>query len=463
MPRERPLDVPTINREHCKGCFRCVPACAHGCLEPGSEIHPVSGAVPVALDLDGCTGCGLCIDACPEPYGLVSVDPAALGDDPAPLTGFPTPAAEIPDVYLPLPSLRPMLLRGTHASAIGALLAGCRHFFGYPITPSTEGAELMARLLPVVGGTFVQAASEVAAVNMMYGCGGAGLRTMTFTSSPGFSLMLEGISYLVGAEIPAVFVNVMRAGPGLGNIGPEQGDVKLTCRGLGHGNTHAPVLAPASPQEMLDLTVLAFELAFRYRTPVVVLADGHLGQMAGRVSLPAAQVHPGLPAWAVWGDAAHRRNVMTSIYLREVDQEAHNLRLIEKYQRIAAAEQRAELHRCHDADTLVVACNTPAGAARGAVEALRAEGVPVGLFRPLTLWPFPIRQLQPLLEHARRILVVEASDGQLEDELRLALSHARLDADLDIAHLRHYGGVLPSLDEVVTAVRSMTVREAVAA
>jgi pyruvate/2-oxoacid:ferredoxin oxidoreductase alpha subunit len=412
---------------------------------------------PVSLELEGCTGCGLCVEACPEPYGLVSMEAAATQARLAPS------AAEVADGRLPLPALRPALLKGTHASAVGALLAGCRHFFGYPITPSTEGAELMARLLPVLGGTFVQAASEVATVNMMYGCGGAGLRTMTFTSSPGFSLMLEGISYLIGAEIPAVFVNVMRAGPGLGNIGPEQSDVKLACRGLGHGNTHAPVLAPATPQEMLDHTMLAFELAFRHRTPVVVLADGHLGQMSGRVTLPGAQVRPGLPAWAVWGDAGHRRNVHTSIHLREADLEAHNLRLVEKYQRIATAEQRAELYRCADAELLLVACNTPARAARGAVEALRAEGKAVGLFRPQTLWPFPVRPLLPLLERARRVLVVEASDGQLEDELRLALSHAGAGADLDLGHLRRYGGILPSQREIEDAVRTMLRREAVAA
>jgi pyruvate/2-oxoacid:ferredoxin oxidoreductase alpha subunit len=255
----------------------------------------------------------------------------------------------------------------------------------------------------------------------------------------------------------------MRAGPGLGNIFPEQADVKLACRGLGHGNTQAPVLAPATPQEMLDLTMLAFDLAFRHRTPVVVLADGHLGQMSGRVTLPAALVRPGMPAWAVWGDAGHRRNLVSSIQLREADQAAHNLHLIEKYDRITRAEQRAELFRCQDAETLILACNSPAHAARGAVEALRAEGISAGLFRPQTLWPFPVRPLLPLLERARRVLVVEASHGQLEDELRLALSHAGAQADLDIAHLRTYGGLLPTVRDIVQAVRSLPSRAAEAA
>jgi pyruvate/2-oxoacid:ferredoxin oxidoreductase alpha subunit len=422
----------------------------------------VSGLVPVGLELQSCNGCGLCIDACPEPWALLAAE--GTGDQAVEATGpGRIPARDLPVERVPLPEGRPQVMKGTHASAIGALLAGCRHFFGYPITPSTEGAELMAKLLPELGGTFLQAASEVATVNMMYGCGGAGLPVMTFTSSPGFSLMLEGISYLIGAEVPAVIVDVMRAGPGLGNIGPEQADVKLACRGLGHGNTHAVVLAPATPQEMLDFTMLAFELSFRYRGPVVILADGHLGQMTGKVVLPPELVRPGLPAWAVWGDAAHRRNLISSIHLREEDQEVHNRQLIEKYARITQAEQRAELFRCEDAEVLVVACHTPARTTKGAVQALRAEGIAAGLFRPQTLWPFPVRHLLPVLQRARRLVVVEASDGQLEDDLRLALSHANGPAGLEIGHLRRYGGMLPSQREIVDAVRAMASRKAVAA
>jgi pyruvate/2-oxoacid:ferredoxin oxidoreductase alpha subunit len=341
-------------------------------------------------------------------------------------------------------------VKGTHASAIGALVGGCRHFFGYPITPSTEGAELMARLLPKLGGVFLQAVSEVAAVNMIYGCGGAGLPAMTFTSSPGFSLMLEGISYMIGAEVPGVFVDVMRGGPGLGNIGPEQSDIKLACRGLGHGNTHAIVLAPATPQEMLDLTRLAFELAFRYRNPVVVICDGYLGQMTGRVELPRFANKPGKPRWAVWGDRGHRRNLISSIHLAEADLESHNLHLDRKYTRIVDREQRAELYRCEDAEILLVACNTPGRLAQGAVEALRRSGIRAGLFRPQTLWPFPIRALLPLLGRGRRLVVVEASSGQLEDELRLALSHAGVAQSWAVVdHVRRQGGVLPSTSEIV--------------
>ena len=269
--------------------------------------------------------------------------------------------------------MEPLVLKGNYAASVGALLAGCRHFFGYPITPSTEGAELMAKLLPHLDGMFLQAVSEVAAVNMMYGCGGAGLPAMTFTSSPGFSLMLEGISYMIGAELPAVFVNVMRGGPGLGNIGPEQADIKLACRGLGHGNTHAVVLAPSTPQEMLDLTMRAFEITFRYRNPVVILGDGYLGQVTGTVRLPETAVKPGLPSWAVWGDLAHRRNLICSIFLSEPDLEAHNLHLNAKYEAMKAAEQRADLFETDDADVLLVACNTPGRMAKGAVRELRRQ------------------------------------------------------------------------------------------
>jgi pyruvate/2-oxoacid:ferredoxin oxidoreductase alpha subunit len=313
----------------------------------------------------------------------------------------------------------------------------------------------MADLLPDLDGVFVQAVSEVATVNMMYGAGGAGMRSMTFTSSPGFSLMLEGISYMIGAELPGVFVNIMRGGPGLGNIGPEQGDVKLACRGLGHGNTHAIVLAPSTPQEMLDLTMLAFDLAFQYRNPVIIAGDGYLGQMTGKVQLPATMVKPGIPDWAVYGDAAHRRNLVCSIFLAETDLEQHNLRLIDKYDLMTAAEQRAETFYCDDAEWIVLATNTPARMAKGAVEDLRRQGVKAGLFRPVTLWPFPIDALVPLLDRARAIVVVEAGNGQIEDELRLALSYAGAAGTKPIEHVRHFGGVLPGRAEIVAKVNSL--------
>jgi pyruvate/2-oxoacid:ferredoxin oxidoreductase alpha subunit len=266
--------------------------------------------------------------------------------------------------------------------------------------------------------------------------------------------MLEGISYMVGAEDPAVFVDVMRGGPGLGNIGPEQSDIKLACRGLGHGNSRAIVLAPATPQEMLDLTMLAFRLSFDYRNPVVVLADGYLGQMTGKVRLPDHMIVPGRPAWAVWGDAEHRTNLINSIYLAEPDLEKHNEHLERKYARIAGREQRANVSLADDARVLVIACNTPARMAKGAIAELRGRGVKVGLFHPVTLWPFPIDRLRPLLGRVTDLLVVEAGPGQLEDEVRLALSHAEA-PPVRIHSLRRMGGILPQELEIVEKVLSV--------
>jgi pyruvate/2-oxoacid:ferredoxin oxidoreductase alpha subunit len=422
-------------------------------LAPGTEINPETGLVPMVLDLTDCNGCSLCVDACPEPHGLhlfeETFDVARPGA-PQGARPFTAPRPEPwPDALVDLPEREPLIVKGTYAAALGAILAGCRHVFGYPITPSTEGAELMARVLPELDGVFLQAVSEVATVNMMYGAGGAGKRCLTFTSSPGFSLMLEGISYMIGAEVPAVFVNIMRGGPGLGNVGPEQADIKLACRGLGHGNTHAIALAPASPQEMLDLTMLSFELAFKYRNPVVVLGDGYLGQMTGKVQLPSRMVRPGIPEWAVYGDRSHRGNLICSIRLEPEELEQHNIDLDEKYARIVANEQRVEFHRCDDAEVLLVACNTPAQLAKGAIRDLRDKGLRVGLLRPITVWPFPIDGLCNVLDQVKRLVVVEASSGQLEDEMRLALSHADVHAPPPISHVRRMGGILPSQGEIV--------------
>ena len=453
---------PFLFPQFCKSCGRCIPACPKGCITVGDEVNPLTGLAPVVIDLETCNGCGLCLTACPEPYGLTGVNPDEVDFelvDPKELFGDRRSTAlapvDIPDRRIALPRVEPMILKGNHASAIGAILAGCRHFFGYPITPSTEGAELLAKLLPELDGVFVQAVSEVATVNMMYGCGGAGLRCMTFTSSPGFSLMLEGISYMIGAELPGVFFNVMRGGPGLGNIGPEQADIKLVCRGLGHGNSHALVLAPSTPQEMLDLTLVAFECAHKYRNPVILASDGYLGQMTGRVSLPDSMVVPGLPSWGVYGDAAHRGNLNTSILLIEPDLEKHNVGLNAKYAEITEHEQRWDCFRCDDAEWLIVACNTPARMAKGAVQELRDQGLKVGLFRPVTLWPFPIRGLLPVLERVRGVLMVEAGPGQLEDEMRLALSHAGVTDPPPISRLQHFGGVLPQQHEIVEAADAM--------
>lgn len=455
MAKERPKVL--LTPELCKGCGRCIEACPKHAISLGEDINQVSGLVPVQIDYDICNHCGLCVSACPEPYGL---GPKVYElEDPALLYGErerdTTPAHDIPPQRIPLPKVEPLLLKGNYAAAVGALLAGCRHVFGYPITPSTEGAELMAKLLPKLDGVFLQAVSEVATVNHMYGCGGAGLPTMTFTSSPGFSLMLEGISYMIGAELPGVFINVMRPGPGLGFIGPEQSDIKLCCRGLGHGNTHAIVLTPSSPQEMLDFTMEAFELSFKYRNPVIIAADGYLGQITGRVDLPDHMIKPGLPSWAVWGDAGHSTNLNTSILQDYADLEKHNYHISAKYREMVRHEQRSTGYKTEGAEILVVACNTPARMAKAAVEGLRREGFPVGLFQPLTIWPFPINDLRPLLDRAEDILVVEASDGQLEDEIRLALHHADVLEKFRFHNLQHMGGILPDTGEVYEKVKEI--------
>lgn len=451
--RPRPVVLPQL----CKGCGRCIESCPRHGISLGKEINQESGYVPVIIDYEVCNHCGLCISACPEPYGLMA-DGYEL-EDPEKLYGPPEremqEVEDIPSKRIPLPEVEPLVLKGNYASAVGGIIAGCRHVFGYPITPSTEGAELMAKLQPKLHGVFLQAVSEVATVNHMYGCGGAGLPTMTFTSSPGFSLMLEGISYMIGSELPGVFIDVMRPGPGLGYIGPEQSDIKLVCRGLGHGNTHAIVLAPTTPQEMLDLTILAFDLAFKYRNPVVIAADGYLGQITGRVNLPEYMIEPGLPKWAVWGDRAHRGNLNSSIFVDFADLEKHNYHLTAKYAEMTENEQRANLTDCEGVSTLVIACNTPARMAKAAVSRLRRDGLSVGLFQPVTLWPFPIDALLPLLDHVENIVVIEASEGQLEDELRLALSHAGFPGVLEIDHVRHMGGILPEESEIFKKVREI--------
>jgi pyruvate/2-oxoacid:ferredoxin oxidoreductase alpha subunit/NAD-dependent dihydropyrimidine dehydrogenase PreA subunit len=461
--KERPK--PFLLPDFCKGCGRCIDACAKGCISLSDEINPHTGYTPVRLDLEDCVACGLCMDACPEPYGLREAPGKEDFElqDPAKIWGKKEntlpPPVEVPAQRIPLPSTQPLVIKGNYASAIGAFLAGCRHVFGYPITPSTEGAELMANLLPKLDGVFMQAVSEVATVNHMYGTGGAGHPVMTFTSSPGFSLMLEGISYMIGAEVPGVFVNVMRGGPGLGNIAPEQADVKLVCRGLGHGNTHAIALMPSTPQEMLDLTMLAFELTFKYRNPVVILGDGYLGQMTGKVHLPEAMIKPAIPAWAVNGTRERRNNLISSIFLSELDLEKHNAYLNDKYRRIAENEARCETFLTDDAEVLLIAANTPARASKGAVQDLRNQGIKAGLFRPITVWPFPIKQLLKEVAHVKRIVMVEASNGQLEDEVRLALSNAGCKDLPEISHVRHFGGVLPQQTEVVAHVKACLAKE----
>jgi len=335
------------------------------------------------------------------------------------------------------------LCKGNVAVIKGAILAGCRAFYGYPITPASEIAECAASLLPQVGGTFLQAESEVAAINMVYGAAAAGVRVLTGSSGPGVSLMQEGISYLAGSELPCVIVDVMRGGPGLGNIAPEQSDYFAMVKGGGHGNYRNLVLAPASVQEMAELTMLAFELADKYRNPVVVLCDGFVGQMVEAVELEDRQaVIPEKP-WAVTGTAATRKNLITSIYLESDELEAHQRQMEAKYALAREKEQRHELYQAKDAEVLLVGYGIVSRVLRSAVEKARREGLRVGLFRPITLWPFPEKALAAAAARAKKVLVVELSNGQMLEDVRLALN-----GNVPVEFYGRVGGNVPTVEEL---------------
>ncbi|HZP21920.1 MAG TPA: 3-methyl-2-oxobutanoate dehydrogenase subunit VorB [Terriglobales bacterium] len=339
------------------------------------------------------------------------------------------------------------LCKGNVALMKGAILAGCRAYYGYPITPASEIAEAAALYLPQAGGTFLQAESEVAAINMVYGAAATGMRVMTASSGPGISLMQEGISYLAGAELPAVIVNVMRGGPGLGNIAPEQSDYFAMVKGGGHGNYRNLVLAPASVQEMAELTMLAFDLADKYRNPAVVLADGFIGQMMEPLDLDHQQsVLPEKP-WAVKGTRETRSNLVSSIYLEPDGLEDHERRLQAKYRLARAAEQRYETYRAEDAEVLLVGFGIVSRVLLSLVDTLRRDGVKVGVFRPITLWPFPEEGLAKASAKAQAVLVVELSSGQMVEDVRLAL-----DRRVPVEFHGRVGGNVPSVAELREAV-----------
>jgi len=313
------------------------------------------------------------------------------------------------------------LCKGNVAVIKGAVLAGCRAYYGYPITPASEVAEAAALYLPEVGGTFVQAESETASINMVYGAASAGERVMTASSGPGLSLMQEGISYLAGSELPCVIVDVMRGGPGLGNIAPEQSDYFAMVKGGGHGNYRNLVVAPASVQEMADLTILAFELADKYRNPAVVLTDGFVGQMMEPLDLQYREIVAPPKPWAVKGTAGTRQNMVSSIFLEPDELEEHQRRMEAKYIRAQQTETRCEEYLTDDADVVVVGFGIVSRVLRSAVDEARKQGVKAGLFRPITLWPFPSKELARTALHTEKILVVELSNGQMFDDVRLAI------------------------------------------
>jgi 2-oxoglutarate/2-oxoacid ferredoxin oxidoreductase subunit alpha len=337
------------------------------------------------------------------------------------------------------------MVKGNEALGEAAIRAGCRFFFGYPITPQSELPAYMARRMPEVKGTYLQAESELAAINMVLGASAAGVRAMTSSSSPGFSLKQEGISYMVGSQLPCVVVNIMRGGPGLGNIQPAQGDYFQMVKGGGHGDYHMVVLAPATVQELVDLTYLGFDLADQYRSPVAILGDGLLGQTMEPVQFPP--MRSDLPAkdWAVTGARGRAKHIIASLELNPEDLEQHNHRLQSKFRAMKATEARWEEYRCSDAELVVAAYGTSARIARAAVDAARSLGHKVGLFRPITLWPFPADAMAHLADHGvRQFLDVEMSAGQMVEDVKLAVL-----GRAPVHFYGRYGGIVPTPREVL--------------
>ena len=346
--------------------------------------------------------------------------------------------------------MRKQLMKGNEAIVRSAILAGCRAFYGYPITPASEIAEAAALYMPRAGGVFLQAESEVAAINMIYGAAGAGVRAMTASSGPGISLMQEGISYMAGAELPCVIADITRGGPGLGNIAAEQGDYHQVVKGGGHGNYRTIVLAPHSVQEMADLTALAFELADRYRNPVFVLADGFIGQMMEPVEFSQTAVELRTPDYAVTGTQGTRGNLISSLHLDIDEMEAHQGRMEAKYRHAEEHETRAEEWRTADAEIVLTGYGIMGRILKAVGAEARAGGLKVGVLRPITLFPFPKLHFQRLAKSARVFVVVEMSNGQMLEDVRLALNGAR-----PVEFLSRVGGNVPSHGEVLEFVRKL--------
>jgi 2-oxoglutarate ferredoxin oxidoreductase subunit alpha len=346
---------------------------------------------------------------------------------------------------------KPILMKGNDAIAEAAIIAGCRHYFGYPITPQNEIPAYMAARMPKVGGTFLQAESEVAAINMVLGAAAAGARAMTSSSSPGISLKMEGISYLSGAELPAVVVNMMRGGPGLGNIAGAQGDYFQAVKGGGHGDYRSIVLAPSGVQELADLTVKAFDLADQYRMVVILLGDGFIGQMSEPITLPEPSGRTfDKSSWALTGAKGRETHLIASMRLIPEDAlEALNLRLQAKYREIEQKEPLWEEYETGDARLLLVGFGLSARIGRSAVSALRRSGIAAGMFRPITVWPFPSAALARVARGKKRILVVEMNAGQMVEDVRLAVG-----AEAPGDFYGTLGGIAPEVDEIVERIKA---------
>jgi 2-oxoglutarate ferredoxin oxidoreductase subunit alpha len=335
-------------------------------------------------------------------------------------------------------------MAGNEAIAEAAVRAGCRYYFGYPITPQNEIGEYMSWRLAEVGGTYLQAESEVAAIYMVFGAAGAGARAMTSSSSPGISLMQEGLSYLAAAELPCVIVNMMRGGPGLGGIHPSQSDYFQATKGGGHGDYHLIVLAPSTGQEAADLTVLAFDLADKYRNPVMVLGDGNIGQLMEPVEFKPVKTEVAKKEWALTGASGRVKNLIKTLYLDPVLLEKHNLMLMKKFREIVKNEVRYESYLVEDAEVIIAAYGTVARIAKTAIRILRSRGFKVGMLRPISLYPFPYQAFSNAAGAERKFLVVEMSMGQMLQDVRLAIC--------DKSPIRFYGrlgGMVPSYEEII--------------
>ncbi len=342
-----------------------------------------------------------------------------------------------------------VLMKGNEAIAEAAIRSGCRHYFGYPITPQTEVAAYMAKRMPKIDGVFLQAESEIASINMVYGAAAAGMRVMTSSSSPGISLMGEGLSYIAGSDVPAFVVNVQRGGPGLGGIQPSQSDYFQATRGGGHGDYHMIVLAPASVQEMASLTVKGFNLADKYNMIAMILADGTIGQMMEPISFEDVEIEHYDKPWALTGTQCQRKhNIVNSLYLQPDVLEKKNFERYEKYRTVEENEALHESYMMDDAEVCVVAFGIASRVAKNAVVAARAEGIKAGLIRPITLWPFPKKALSEAADQVKSFVSVELSMGQMVEDIQLATGCRR-----PVSLCNRVGGMIPSPDQVLASIR----------
>ena len=447
-----------VNTDRCKGCNLCVVACPTKTLAlTAGEVNHKGYAYCYMAQPETCIGCSSCAIVCPDGCITVYKDgpkrPQAESEPVA--SGLPEYPTEVPAED----EREVLLMKGNEAIAHAAIRCGCDGYFGYPITPQSEVLETLAELKPweTTGMVVLQAESEVASINMLYGGGGTGKRVMTSSSSVGIALMQEGISYMAGAEVPGVIVNVQRGGPGLGTIQPSQSDYNQAPRGGGNGDYNLIVLAPNSVQEMADFVDLAFELAFKYRNPTMILSDGVIGQMMEKVVLPPykrrrteEEIAAECP-WASNGHGLKQRgvNVVTSLELQPQEMEKKNLHLQAKYKEMAQQEVRFEEYNCEGADYLIVAFGSAARISQKAIAIGREKGMRIGLLRPITLWPFPSEEIHRLAKGKKGVLTVEINAGQMVFDVRAAVA-----GEAPVGHYGRLGGIVPSPDEIIEALKN---------